>query len=146
MPHYKDGTEAKVGDLIKGTGYNIKDASGKPAIIVGALARITPDSDSCNLIILTTVAQRLDKDDASFAYRVNEADRIMNNYPGGIVDNTQPMNELWAVTTNEEYGAIKDFELIHRSQYLGIAAGNPSSPTWIVAPYLDRLRRENGQR
>ena len=114
MPHYKDGTEAKVGDLIKGTGYNIKDANGKPTVIVGTLARITPDSDSCNLIILTTVAQRLDKDDPSFPHRVNEADRIMNNYPGGIVGNTQPMNELWAVTTKEEYGAIKDFELIHR--------------------------------
>jgi hypothetical protein len=116
MPHYKDGTEAKVGDLIKGTGYNIKGDSGKPAVIVGTLARITPNSDSCNLIILTTVAHPLDKDDPSFAYKINEADRIMNNYPGGIVDNAQSMNELWAVTAKEEYGAIKDFELIHRPE------------------------------
>jgi hypothetical protein len=116
MPHYKDGTEAKVGDLIKGTGYNIKDASGKLAVIVGTLARITPNSDACNLVILTTVAQRLEKEDPSLTYKINEADRIMSNYPGGIVDNSQSGSaELWTVSTKEEYGAIKDFELIHRS-------------------------------
>lgn len=115
MPHYKDGTEAKVGDLIKGTGYNIKDKSGKLAVIVGTLARITPNSENCNLIILTTVAAPLDRDDPAFAYKVNEADRIMGNYPGGIVDNSQSgIVELWAVSTNEEYGALKDFELVHR--------------------------------
>jgi hypothetical protein len=33
---------SKVGDLIEGTGYNIKDANGKHTVIVGTLARITP--------------------------------------------------------------------------------------------------------
>ena len=67
MPHFKDGTEAKVGDLIKGTGYNIKDASGKLAVIVGTLARITPNSDTCNLVILTTIAEKLEKEIPVFA-------------------------------------------------------------------------------
>jgi hypothetical protein len=114
MPHYKDGTEAKVGDLIKGTGYNIKDYNNKPSVIVGTLGRITPNTESCNLIILTTVAQKLDKDDLLFAHKVNEADRIMTNYPDGVVDNSKTMTELWAISTREEYGAIKDFELVHR--------------------------------
>jgi hypothetical protein len=25
MPHYKDGREAKVGDLVRGSGYNVKE-------------------------------------------------------------------------------------------------------------------------
>lgn len=40
--HYKDGTEAKVGDLVKGTCYNTK------GVIVGVMLGITPGSNSCN--------------------------------------------------------------------------------------------------
>jgi len=40
--HYKDGTEAKVGDLVKGTVYNTK------GVIVGTMLGITPGSSACN--------------------------------------------------------------------------------------------------
>lgn len=40
--HYKDGTEAKVGDLVKGTVYNTK------GVIVGVMLGITPGSNACN--------------------------------------------------------------------------------------------------
>lgn len=42
--HYKDGTEAKVGDVVKGTVYNY----GRGKEIVGTMISITPGSDSCN--------------------------------------------------------------------------------------------------
>jgi hypothetical protein len=114
MPHYKDGTEAKVGDLIKGTGYNIKDANGQPAVISGTLIQITPNSDSCNLVILTTEAKRLDPTDPGFIYRVREAHDVFSTYPGGIVDSTKTDRETYALKLYREYGAIKDFELVHR--------------------------------
>jgi hypothetical protein len=40
--HYKDGTEAKAGDLVKGTVYNTK------GVIVGVMLGITPGSSACN--------------------------------------------------------------------------------------------------
>lgn len=43
MPHYKDGTEAKVGDVVKGKGYNI------PHEIIGTVVSIQPNADACNL-------------------------------------------------------------------------------------------------
>ena len=116
MPHYKDGTEAKVGDLIKGVGYNIKDQGQKPKVIVGTLVRITPNSESCNLVLLTVQTERLDKNSPDFAWQVNKAHRLFNNFPGGIVDNTKPCDEMYSVNTQEEYGALKDFELVHRPE------------------------------
>lgn len=42
MPHYKDGTEAKVGDQVTGKLYNTT------GIRAGTVVSITPGSDSCN--------------------------------------------------------------------------------------------------
>lgn len=44
MPHYKDGTEAKIGDLVKGKGYNV------PHEIIGRVVNIRK-GDSCTLSI-----------------------------------------------------------------------------------------------
>lgn len=46
--HYSDGTEAKVGDLVKGTCYNTKNADGTPRVVVGEMLQITPGSETCN--------------------------------------------------------------------------------------------------
>ncbi len=42
MPHYADGSEAKVGDVVKGTTYN------RPGTVIGLLTSITPGTESCN--------------------------------------------------------------------------------------------------
>jgi hypothetical protein len=42
MPHYRDGTEAKVGDLVKGRGYNVKHE------IVGKVVNVRPGPDAQN--------------------------------------------------------------------------------------------------
>lgn len=42
--HYKDGTEAKVGDLVKGTTYN----TPKGSVQVGVMLGITAGSSACN--------------------------------------------------------------------------------------------------
>ena len=45
MPHYKDGTEAKVGDVIRGKPYNT------PREIVGVVLSVTPNTESCNCVV-----------------------------------------------------------------------------------------------
>jgi len=42
MPHYADGTEAKVGDQVTGKLYNSE------GIKAGVIISITPDQESCN--------------------------------------------------------------------------------------------------
>ena len=37
MPHYKDGSSAAVGDVVKGKGYNLKDEQGELREIVGVI-------------------------------------------------------------------------------------------------------------
>lgn len=45
MPHYKDGTEAKIGDQVIGRGYNVKH------VISGVVVSLTPGTDTCNLSV-----------------------------------------------------------------------------------------------
>lgn len=45
MPHYRDGTPAQVGDLVKGKPYNT------PREIVGEIISVTPGSESCNCMV-----------------------------------------------------------------------------------------------
>ena len=43
IPHYSSGTEAKVGDIVHGKGYNV------PYEITGVVVSIIPNSESCNI-------------------------------------------------------------------------------------------------
>lgn len=43
MPHYADGTPAKLGDLVKGKPYNT------PHEVTGVVVGIIPDTESCNV-------------------------------------------------------------------------------------------------
>lgn len=43
MPHYKDGTPAKYGDIVKGRGYNVKHE------IVGKVVGLTLGTNTCNI-------------------------------------------------------------------------------------------------
>lgn len=45
MPHYKDGTEAKIGDQVFGKLYNTE------GVRAGTIISITPDSESCNAMV-----------------------------------------------------------------------------------------------
>lgn len=50
MPHYKDGTEAKVGDQVVGQLYNT------PGVRAGTIVSITPGQESCNAMVGFLVA------------------------------------------------------------------------------------------
>lgn len=44
MPHYRDGTPAKIGDVVKGRGYNV------PHEIIGKVVNVR-EGDSCTLSV-----------------------------------------------------------------------------------------------
>lgn len=44
--HYKDGTEAKIGDEVHGRGYNVKRE------ITGVVVHLTPGAKTCNLTVM----------------------------------------------------------------------------------------------
>ena len=46
--HYKDGTPAKLGDIIKGHGYNVKNEDGTPKELTGIVIGLS-GGDTCNL-------------------------------------------------------------------------------------------------
>ena len=52
MPHYKDGTEAKPGDVVRGKGYNLKDEGGELREILAVVIGVVPGSDACNVTLL----------------------------------------------------------------------------------------------
>lgn len=43
--HYSNGREARLGDVVKGKGYNIKHE------IIGIVTHLTPGTDTCNITV-----------------------------------------------------------------------------------------------
>jgi NDP-sugar pyrophosphorylase family protein len=88
MPHYANGEEARVGDTVKGKGYNVKHE------IVGKVVNVRK-GESCTL---------------SVAY-VGEKSKVMvplgedvnNSFQGGVT-----------ATVDIEYGDTKGFDLVTR--------------------------------
>lgn len=106
MPHYKDGTEAQLGDVVKGRGYNVKGPDGKLAELVGTVVAIEPGSDTCNVEIAYHTVARL-PDDFQFAdHRFFEQKRDVKILTRGGRSST--------VTSSIEYGQADHFELVHR--------------------------------
>lgn len=94
MPHYKNGTEAKVGDLVRGYGYNVKHE------IIGKVVQVTADSDACNVAVAHV------GHDSPVLFN-DQLEKVRDNVAG----HTQ-MNWGVAVMPVVEYGATKDFEKV----------------------------------
>ena len=56
MPHYKDGQEAQIGDIAKGSGYN--QTKNKP--VVGIVTHVNVDT-ACNMTMVYTELVDFDK-------------------------------------------------------------------------------------
>lgn len=76
MPHYADGTEAKVKDRVRGKGYNIKGPDGLPAEFEGIVVGITPGAGTCNVRVATL---RPATDNDFMAFRVASSSPPDNN-------------------------------------------------------------------
>lgn len=91
MPHYKDGSEVRLGDTAKGTPYNT------PHEVCGVVTGITPDSDTCNLRI-------------AFLGQYEPGDTP----PTAIID-TQGIPPL-LVSVKVDYAETGEFELVYRKE------------------------------
>lgn len=83
--HYKNGREAKVGDLVVGTTYNLK------GLQIGILVGITPGTDCCNCRVACVRA-----------FSPNDP----SNGTTGMVHSEQGVTTL--VTMGVDYSACKD--------------------------------------
>jgi len=114
MPHYKDGTPAYVGDLVKGTGYNVKGADGKPAVLVGRLLDVTSGASSCNIKLAHVLVEPILPSQAH------------NVAPGQLHAHND--GSLSKVRYDLEYGQADHFELLHRDEV------KPSAPQGDATP------------
>lgn len=95
MPHYQDGTESKIGDLVVGKTYNLHGRT-----IVGTVLEVIPGSDSCNLRI--AFADVLTRPDATVA----DAGIIYHPSDSRLVRSV--------VKPGYDYGETKAFSLVAR--------------------------------
>jgi hypothetical protein len=103
MPHYSDGTEAKIGDLVVGSGYNVKRPNGSPATIAGTVVDITPGANSCNIKVAFARVKRLD---AEFRY----PDFDIYTPKGIVTDNNDRSRS--SILPAIEYGQADAFRLV----------------------------------
>lgn len=79
--HYKNGREAKVGDMVIGTSYNVK------RYITGTLLSITPGLDSCSALVGYLVTKGINHETGKFedgmAYGVDTLVRIAGDQQHG---------------------------------------------------------------
>jgi hypothetical protein len=91
MPHYKDGSPAQVGDLVKGKPYNT------PREVVGEIVSIIPGTESCNCQV--AFVERVHPEARDFYV---EALRLARSADGDLI----------FVTVKVDYGETKAFEKI----------------------------------
>jgi hypothetical protein len=72
MPHYKDGTEAQIGD------YVIGHLANTPGDVAGTVISITRGSEACNAMVQFTVAKPFDG-----TATIPEAPRMVVRREGG---------------------------------------------------------------
>lgn len=103
MPHYKDGTEAKPGDVVRGKGYNLKDENGELREFVGTLLHVTPDATACNVqvgVVEVCAIGPFDPDNASHLLNLGRYEPLV-----ALPDNAYAKLRV-------EYGQADHFEKI----------------------------------
>lgn len=117
--HYKNGTEAKVGDLVKGTTYN----TPKGSVQVGILLGITPGTTACNARVLIPVQRDLgrhvlpyptaeDNGKHPHALGLQTQDGWFTVHREGYGQEDHPV----LVGHKVDYTACGDLELVHRPE------------------------------
>jgi hypothetical protein len=115
--HYRDGTEAQVGDIVTGRGYNL------PYLIVGPVTQLIPaNGDACNLRVEVRVAKWHDY-----------------SHEDGCPDT--PAH--FTFETYEEAGAVRDFELVYRE---GWKQTQVARSIWLPKDARGFVEDERGRR
>ena len=101
MPHYADGSPAKIGDHVIGMGYNVKHP------ISGIVVGVIEGSESCNLRVAYIDQQPVRKADPNNAYDSAKPTGHVIGYSGMcIVVDSVPLK------VDMEYGDTKGFNKI----------------------------------
>jgi hypothetical protein len=111
MPHYRDGTPAKVGDVVKGKGYNLKDKDGNLREFIGTVVGVVPSSNACNIqvaYIKTVTISTEDMNALTRCYAAFERKGVLGCGPGGGSDGT----DRTVAVVDLEYGQCDHFEKI----------------------------------
>lgn len=90
MPHYADGTEAKVGDQVTGVLFN----SG-PTTKAGVIISITPGAESCNAMVQFTEGTKEDADPPRMAIRADGGHLAPRVVRGEQHGSSGPSFSLW---------------------------------------------------
>jgi hypothetical protein len=117
MPHYMDGSPAKIGDMVVGKGYNV------PGNITGVVVGIVPDSESCNIRVAHILYREVPAD-----YKPTDGERVYTHTYGqpGI-----------ALKIDIEYGETKQF--IEATQVFM----QPAEITDLtILPKIEKLQRD----
>lgn len=111
MPDYKNGTPAQKGDLVRGQGYNLKDADGRPRTIVGEVLEVIPGADVCNLrLAVAEVLKPLKGLEPDYSiYRRQDGITIFATFDGNPSSQTVLSIPIRATV---EYGQCDHFEKI----------------------------------
>lgn len=96
MPHYKDGTEAKVGDFVKGKPYNTSHE------VTGRIVSITPEVESCNCSVAWVESSKAPPE-------ASPGDKLSG---GIVITNVAAGNTPALLTPKVDYGETKSFEKV----------------------------------
>jgi hypothetical protein len=108
LPHYRDGTPATVGDVVRGRGYNVKDEKGSPAEFTGTVVGITPGSQSCNIQVAHVVTKKLPAGWVYPDHRMFHQACVIGCGSEGGKDGTEKV----CATVSLEYGQADQFEKV----------------------------------
>ncbi len=100
MPHYADGTEAKVGDQVAGKLYNSE------GIKAGVIISITPGQESCNAMVQFTEAKQIG------------ADAVLPEAPRMAIFSKDGESRITRIVKGEQHGSVgPDFVLFQCADY-----------------------------
>lgn len=99
MPHYRDGQEAQIGDLVVGTSYNRDHRT-----VVGQVTSVTLGQESCNLRVAFVSPL-----DISTSYGM----------VSGTVIQVGDTDRRLMLKVDEDYGDTKNFDLVYRAMQVG---------------------------
>ena len=120
MPHYKDGTRAEVGDLVKGKSYNIDHE------VVGTVVQITEGTDSCNLIV-ALVEAKVSPVPLSTLLSLGISPPMLSRPKGGRLKlfGATPLEfETVVLMARYDYGETQEFEKINPNPVRMLGAAN----------------------
>lgn len=115
--HYKDGSEVKLGDLVRGKPYNTEHE------VVGEVVGLVPGVDACNLRVAYMEIRRLKRNAAGelvVPLAALERPRMSlggaeawAGYQSTPEHDLEPPVSIWPCV---DYGGSRDFELVTRGK------------------------------